>query len=78
MSSDTIQRIVDAYVKLGDARALESLRDHREGLLNLLKLRSGFDFGLVMEQFEHELRSIEQGLERLAGFNRQGGGEESA
>jgi hypothetical protein len=62
-----IEGIVDAYVKLGDRRALEDLRMHRRRLAVDLKGRSSgsYDFSLPLGQIDEEIAAIEGGLERL-------------
>jgi hypothetical protein len=61
-----IEGIVDAYVKLGDRRALEDLRMHRRRLAIDLNGRSGpYDFSLPLGQINEEIAAIEAGLERL-------------
>jgi hypothetical protein len=44
--SDAIQRIVAAYVRFNNRRALEDLMMHRRRLAIDLKSRTGFDFSL--------------------------------
>jgi hypothetical protein len=61
-----MEQIVDAYVRLGNRRALEDLRLHRQKLAVDLKGKTGFDFSLLpIGQLEEELAVIEKGLERL-------------
>jgi uncharacterized small protein (DUF1192 family) len=61
-----MELIVDAYVRLGNRRALEDLRLHRQKLAVDLKGTTGFDFSLLpISQLEEELAVIEKGLERL-------------
>jgi hypothetical protein len=61
-----IEGIVDAYVKLGDRRALEDLRMHRRRLAIDLNGRSGaYDFSRPLGQINEEIAAIEAGLERL-------------
>jgi hypothetical protein len=63
--SDAIQRIVDAYVRSNNRRALEDLMMHRRRLAIDLKSRTGFDFSLPIRQVDEEIAVIEAGLERL-------------
>jgi hypothetical protein len=63
--SDAIQRIVDAYVRSNNRRALEDLLMHRRRLAIDLKSRTGFDFSLPIRQVDEEIAVIEAGLERL-------------
>jgi hypothetical protein len=61
-----IEGIVEAYVKLGDRRALEDLRGHRRKLALDLKVRRGsYDISLPLGQIDEEIAIIEAGLERL-------------
>jgi hypothetical protein len=61
-----IEGIVDAYVRLGDRRALEDLRMHRRKLAVDLKGRLGtYDFSLPLGQIDEGIAAIEAGLERL-------------
>jgi hypothetical protein len=64
--SKAIEQIVDAYVRLGNRRALEDLRTHRQKLAVDLKGRAGYDFSLPIDQVEQELAAIEAGLVRLS------------
>ena len=67
--SKAIEGIVDAYVKLGDRRALEDLRIHRRKLALDLKgrQRASYDFSVPLGQIDEEIAIIEAGLERLDG-----------
>ena len=61
-----IEKIVDAYVRLGNQRALENLRMHRRKLAVDLKGNVGlYDFSLPLGQIDKEIAAIEAGLERL-------------
>jgi hypothetical protein len=64
--SEAIQRIVDAYVRFNNRRALEDLMMHRQRLAIDLKSRTGFDFSLPIQQVDEEIAVIEAGLERLS------------
>lgn len=64
--SEAIQRIVDAYVRYNNRRALEDLMMHRQRLAIDLKSRTGFDFSLPIQQVDEEIAVIEAGLERLS------------
>jgi len=69
-----IEGIVDAYVKLGDRRALEDLRMHRRRLAIDLNGRSGpYDFSRPLGQINEEIAAIEAGLERLTPTNEMPG-----
>jgi hypothetical protein len=47
--SEAIQNIVDAYVKLGNAEALEELKAHWQGLVIAVDGRKDFNFDLMLE-----------------------------
>jgi hypothetical protein len=63
-----IEGIVDAYVKLGDRRALEDLRMRWRRLAIDLKARTGgpYDFSRPIGEVDEDLVAIEPGLERLS------------
>jgi hypothetical protein len=64
--SEAIKRIVDAYVKLGNRKALEDLNAHRRRLANELKSINGpFDLSTSIKQIEEEIAVIEAGLAKL-------------
>jgi uncharacterized small protein (DUF1192 family) len=64
--SKAMEQIVDAYVRLGNRRALEDLRLHHQKLAVDLKEKAGFDFSLLpIGQIDQEIAVIEAGLERL-------------
>ena len=50
-----VEKIVDAYVRLNNLRALEGLRMHRQKLAVDLKRTVGFDVSLVIDQIEQEI-----------------------
>jgi hypothetical protein len=61
-----IEGIVDAYVRLGNRRALEDLHMHRHKLV--VDLKGGqrlFDFSLPIRQVDEEIAVVEAGLEKL-------------
>jgi hypothetical protein len=58
-TSMAIGRIVDAYVRLNNVAALQDLRMHRQRLVVGLKLRTGYDFSLPIDQIEEEIAVIE-------------------
>jgi hypothetical protein len=60
-----IEQIVDAYVRLGNRRALEDLRSLRRKLVVDLKGRAGYDFGLPIGLIDDDIAVIEAGLDRL-------------
>ena len=64
--SETIERIVDAYVKLRNRKALEELRAHRHRLATELKsINSPLDLSSSIKQLEEEIAVIEAGLTML-------------
>jgi hypothetical protein len=64
--SEAIERIVDAYVKLRNRRALEELRAHRHRLATELKSINGpLDLRSSIKQLEEEIAVIEAGLTKL-------------
>jgi hypothetical protein len=64
--SEAIQNIVDAYVKLGNFKALEELKSHRQSLVIALDGRNGeFNFDLLLEQIRDEIDRIDCGLRKL-------------
>ena len=63
--SKAIEQIVNAYVRLGNRRRLEDLLTHRRKLAIDFKMKSGFDFNLLISQVEEEIAAIEAAIERL-------------
>jgi hypothetical protein len=64
----SIERIVDAYVRLRNRSALEELRDRRQRLvddLNELQSSSVFDSNLALRSMAEDLVAINAGVERL-------------
>lgn len=60
-----IQKIVDAYVRLGNRRAVEDLLMHRRRLSIDLRGRSGYDFSRPIEQIDEEIRIIAEALQKF-------------
>ena len=61
--SEAIERIVGAYVKLGNRKALEDMKVHRQRLITELKSAHGaFDLSLSIKQLDDEIAVIELGL----------------
>ena len=61
--SEAVQRIVGAYVKLGNRKALEDLKVHHQRLITELKSAHGaFDLSLLIKQLDDEIAVIELGL----------------
>jgi len=61
--SGAIERIVGAYVKLGNRKALEEMKVHRQRLITELKSAHGaFDLSLSIKQLDDEIAVIELGL----------------
>ena len=63
--SEAMQNIVDAYVKLGNTKALEDLKAHRQGLVIAVDGRKDFDFHSMLEQLKDEIDRIDSGLAKL-------------
>jgi len=64
--TEVIERIVAAYVKLGNRKALDDLRAHRHRLATDLKSRHGvFDLSSAIKQLEEEISAIDAGLAKL-------------
>ena len=64
--SEAIERIVGAYVKLRNRKALEDLKDHRCRLTNELKSINGtLDLSSPIKQLEDEIADIDAGLARF-------------
>lgn len=64
--SEAMKLIVDGYIKLKDRTALETLRSHRQGLLNELQPMSGLDLSRTISQIRGDLTAVETGLEQFA------------
>jgi hypothetical protein len=60
-----IEQIVDAYVRLGNRRALEDLSAHRQRLVDDLRGKAGLDVSTLVRQIEEEIAVIDAGLEKL-------------
>ena len=64
--SEAIERIVGAYVKLRNRKALEDIKVHRKSLITELKsARGAFDLSLLIKQLDDEIWVIEVGLTML-------------
>ena len=64
--AEAIERIVGAYVKLGNRKALEDIKVHRKSLITELKSAHGaFDLSLLIKQLDDEIWVIEVGLTML-------------
>lgn len=61
-----IERIVEAYVTLGNRGALDDLLAHRQRLLNDMNGRSGYDFRRALDEIGAEVKAVQAGLKRLA------------
>lgn len=68
--SEAIQNIVNAYVKLGNAEALEALKAHRQKLVISFDGRNDYSFELILGQLRDEIDEIEAGLEKVRQPNR--------
>ena len=61
--AEAIERIVGAYVKLRNRKALEAIKVHRKSLISELKsARGAFDLSLSIKQLDDEIAVIELGL----------------
>jgi hypothetical protein len=64
--AEAIERIVGAYVKLGNRKALQDIKVHRQRLITELKSAHGaFDLSLLIKQLDDEIWVIEVGLTML-------------
>jgi hypothetical protein len=64
--SDSMKRIVDAYVRLGNRGALEKLKAHRAKLVFDLKSTGhAFDCSYVLGEYYDDLSFIEEGIASL-------------
>ena len=64
--AEAIERIVGAYVKLRNRKALEDIKVHRKSLITELKSAHGaFDLSLLIKQLDDEIWVIEVGLTML-------------
>ena len=64
--AEAIERIVGAYVKLRNRKALEDIKVHRQRLITELKSAHGaFDLSLLIKQLDDEIAVIEAGLTML-------------
>lgn len=73
MTRSAIEKIVDAYVRLKNIKALEGLRMHRQRFIDEFKAKSGFDFSLPVNQIKQEIAVIEAGLARISGTSGEQG-----
>jgi hypothetical protein len=60
-----IEGIVDTCVRLGDRRALEDMRAHRQHRADYLRGRQGYDFSELIQQIEEQIAAIDAGLEKM-------------
>jgi hypothetical protein len=64
--SEAIERIVGAYVKLRNRKALEDLKAHRQRLVTEIKSFCGvIDVSSQIKQLEDEIAVIDAGLAKL-------------
>jgi hypothetical protein len=64
--SEAVERIVGAYVKLRNRKALEDIKVHRQRLITELESAHGaFDLSLLLKQLDDEIWVIEVGLTML-------------
>ena len=63
---EAIERIVGAYVELGNRRALEDMKAHRHRFVIELKSLNGtFDLSSPIKQLETDIVVIDTGLAKL-------------
>lgn len=60
--STAIERIVAAYVKIGNRQELEDLLAHRQKMVVDLSGRSGYDFAVPLVEIQKEVQAITAGL----------------
>ena len=60
--SEAVERIVGAYVKLKNRKALEDIKVHRQRLITELSAHGAFDLSLLTKQLDDEIAVIELGL----------------
>ena len=63
--NSAIEQIVGAYVELGNIRALQDLKLHRENLAAVVRDRSDDSFDVLLGQIDADLVAIDAGLDRL-------------
>jgi hypothetical protein len=63
--NSAIEQIVGAYVELGNFRALQDLKLHRESLATVVRDRTDFSFGVLLSQIDADIAAIDAGLDRL-------------
>ena len=68
--SSAIERIVTAYVKLGNRQALEDLIAHRERLALDVRGRRDFNFSVALDALDSEIAMAKAGLDLMAGGSR--------
>ena len=63
--NSAIEQIVDAYVDLGNIRALQDLKRHREKLADSVRDRTDVNFAVLLGHIDDDIAAIEAGLDRL-------------
>jgi hypothetical protein len=63
--NSAIEQIVSAYVELGNIRALQDLKTHREQLAAGVRDRTDDGFAVLLGQIDADLAAIDAGLNRL-------------
>jgi hypothetical protein len=61
----TIEKLVSAYVRLENRRALENMRELRRQLLQNQHSVASIDSRHALKHIHDDLRTIEEGLEQL-------------
>lgn len=60
-----IELIVDAYVRVGDRKALDIMLDGRQRLADQMRDRTDFDCSLALEKIDRDIMAITSGLARI-------------
>ena len=63
--NSAIEQIVGAYVELGNLRALQDLKLHRETIAAGIRDRTDDSFAVLLEQIDADIAAIDAGLARL-------------
>lgn len=63
--NSAIEQIVGAYVELGNIRALQDLKLHREKLAAVVRDRTDSNFTVLLGQIDDDIAAISAGLDLL-------------